>query len=310
MRSLLAWMFVAVALSGCLVDDVETGKNAANPLEIFIFHYPAEGVMTPADSPYALSWAARVANPTNDSISYELEAPGLLQGRAGIVTADGWQSAPFGGIRVADTIGPGESRLWLFEGDQFAAHDFHMQAFVANQLAFEETLETKDGAGSVVDPGMHVQTMTVGLWINGTSFYTNIPEMLHNASFPAGGHIDMAGALAGAMPLPIYVYDADRSEQPDSSIDNCYFTTIPGYNALLKEQRVGVTGARFLTPTEGYTREGSEEHFLYGDPLVFLNVVTVLEGPAGPDRADPQGDCFDVDRYTPDPIPDITRLLG
>ncbi len=308
MRSLLAWMFVAVAFSGCLVDDAENGEATTSPLQIFVFHYPAQGVMTPSDSPYALAWAIRVANPTVGTITYELEAAGMLEGRAGIVTDEGWQQAEVGEARVADTLEANTSRLWLFEGDRFTGHDFSMQAFVGGALVFEEVLETRDGAGSPVEPGMHVQTMTVGLWVNGTSFYTNIPEMLQNASFPAGG-IDRAEALAGATPLPIYVYDRDRTEQPDSSIDNCFFTTIPGYNALLKEQRVGVTAARFLTPAEGYTRDGNEAHSLYGDALVFLNVVTAIVGPAGEDRPDPQGACFDVNRYTPDPIPDIPPVL-
>ncbi len=308
MRLILASILVMATLSGCLADDdVGDGETA---LGFFVFHYPAPGIMTSEDSPHPLAWAVRVANPSNDTVRYDLEAAGMAAGRGGIVTHEGWLDTEIGGARLSDTLAPGESRLWVYEGDWSVGDAFTMNAYSNGARVFTQELTAVDGGGIVVQPGMHVQTRTVGLWVNGTSFYTNIPQMLQNASFPAGGNIDRQGALADATPLPVYVYDQDRLEQPDSSIDNCYFTTIPGYNALLKTQVTGVTGARFLTPAEGYTRAGNEAHLLYGDALVFLNVVTAVVGQAGADQPDPLGACFDANRYTPDPIPDIPPTLG
>ncbi len=309
MRLLVAWLLLAVAFAGCVGDD-DPGANPGTELEFFVYFYPSTGRVTGDNTTHPLAWAVRVANPTTEPIRYEMRASGMTEGRGGIVTETGWLETEIGDGHLADTLEANSSRLWLYEGDAFATSTFSMQAYSRNNLVFSEALPVAAGGGGKVQPGTHVQTMTVGLWINGTSFYTNIPALLQNASFPAGGNIDVTQAAADARPLPIYVYDVDRSEQPDGSIDNCYFTTIPGYNALLKTQVTGVTGARFLTPAEGYTRDGNEDHLLYGDALVFLNVVGLIEGPAGPDQPDPQGPCFDVNRYTPDPIPDIPPTLA
>jgi hypothetical protein len=54
-----------------------------------------------------------------------------------------------------------------------------------------------------------------------------------------------------------------------------------------------------LLPEEAYTREGAEEHFLYGDSLVFMNTVVANVGEVSELQALPQptGDCFNAERY-------------
>jgi hypothetical protein len=158
-----------------------------------------------------------------------------------------------------------------------------------------------NGPSEAVRAGDHVQTFTAGMWINGTSFYTNIATLNNEGSFPAGYNRTEFGGDA----LPVYVYDSDRSEQPARSKDTCHFTTIPGYNTLLRMQSAGSTGVHFLLPEEGYTSAGNEDHLLFGEALIFLNTVTRIDESTGPrdGAGDPQGDCFDPENTTgPSPI--------
>ncbi len=155
------------------------------------------------------------------------------------------------------------------------------------------------GSGDAVGAGDHVQTITAGFWVNGTSFYTNIQALNDDPAFPAGYDRSEFGGDA----LPIYVYDRDRTEQPPTSKDHCRFTTINGYNEMLKRQSDGGTSVTYMAPEDGYTRPGNEDHDLYGDPLIFINTIVAHEGavddrPAG----DPQGACFDTENTT-GPLP-------
>lgn len=283
-------MVLVVVMAGCAA--LPDPPVEAFPLDVYVF--------APAGSWFgAHAVMARVTNPTDGGVAYEVEVD-LQRGRVGPVDATGWQEG------AADTLGPGESRLWLLDFQEVTGHTFRLRIDAAGG-SYEWNQTLPNAGGPPVEAGMHVLTYTVGVWINGTSFYTNIASLNEDAAFPAGYD---RSAFGGA-PLPVYVYDQDRSEQPARSIDTCHFTTIPGYNALLKTQSEGGTGVRFLAPEDGYTRAGNEEHFLYGDALVFLNTVIAIEprDERLDDVPDPQGDCFDVNRYTPDPVPDVPPAL-
>lgn len=142
--------------------------------------------------------------------------------------------------------------------------------------------------GRSAHPGQGVHVYTAGFWENGTLFYTNMKSVDHS-DWPRAGWY----AWEGADPLPVYVYDQDRSEQPAAWKDPTaatpaegevpglgYFTTIPGFNEALKGLSTNTVRVVRLAPEQGYTRAGNEDHPLYGDALVFyIKVVDVVDLP-------------------------------
>ena len=142
--------------------------------------------------------------------------------------------------------------------------------------------------GDAAEPGQGVHVYTAGFFENGTLFYTNIKAIDHDG-WP---RIDWY-AWEGADPLPVYVYEEDRAEQPSvwkdpqagTPIEGTvpglgYYTTIPGFNEALKGLSTNTVRVVRLTPEEAYTRAGNEEHPLYGDALVFyIKVVDVMPLP-------------------------------
>lgn len=153
--------------------------------------------------------------------------------------------------------------------------------------------------GESAQPGQGVHVYTAGFWENGTLFYTNIAALDHS-DWPRAGWY----AWEGAEPLPVYVYDEDRAEQPALWKDPQagtplagtvhglgYFTTIPGFNEALKGLSSSTVRVVRMEPEDGYTRAGNEEHPLYGAPLVFyIKVVEVVDLPC-PLRAAASGLC-------------------
>jgi hypothetical protein len=146
-------------------------------------------------------------------------------------------------------------------------------------------------AGAKAQAGAGAQVMTAGFWENGTLFYTNIQEV-HESAWPRAGWY----AWAGSDPLPVYVYDRARGEQPawwsagtggtplGPATGNAtlwqYYTTIPGFNEALKGLSTNTARVVRLAPEEAYTRSGNERHPLYGDALVFyVKVVGVDPAP-------------------------------
>lgn len=123
--------------------------------------------------------------------------------------------------------------------------------------------------------GKGVLVRTVGWWTNGTSFYTNL-ERYHARTDLPGGYLS---DYDGADPLKVYVYNESSDERPERYNDSGYVTTIPGFNAAL--HGLATVGGRvvYLEPGQAYTRDGYEDHALYGDALVFyieaLEVTTV-----------------------------------
>jgi hypothetical protein len=158
--------------------------------------------------------------------------------------------------------------------------------------------------GASAQPGQGVQVYTAGFFAsNGTLFYTNIEAVDHSEWPRAGWYL-----WEGGDPLPVYVYDQDRSEEPaywrpvssnvphtgtpadpivmehaaevDKRTGLGYFTTIPGFNEALKGLSSSTTHVALLAPEEAYTRPGYEHHELYGEPIVFyMKVVHVVDLP-------------------------------
>lgn len=305
-----ALCLLLLPLAGCVEPEEPSDPVAPvdNPLDVYVFWFPDEAGMPSQGSGTTLDYMVRVHNGGTDAVRYAFDASAVVAGRVGSVNdIDGWHPNPVvagGPTSFNDTLAPGEARLWIVQGERFCCHGIWVALQIDGQEVFRQDLATHDGAGTLVAPGSHVQTVTVGVWTNGTSFYTNSPEMLADPDFPAGGNINRTEAQAAAAPLPVYVYDVDRTEQPPGSRDNCYFTTIEGYNLLLKTQTTQAAGVLAFGPEMGYTRPGNEDHFLYGEPLIFMNAIVAVDAPAIGFAAeagnaveslpDPSGACFDA----------------
>jgi len=284
-------------------------------LDVFDYAYAA-GALTYDGTPFG--WALRLSNPDAAAVTVLVDPYGIDTIRFGPATESRWISvqrsgddppvpAPLHGPVSVVRLAPGESTLLLFRLDgQAPVGQLGVDLrFVAGPEAVQgdgvDVLHTQrvpkhvvaGGApGATVQVGDQVQVTTVGLWVNGTSFYSNNQALHDMPAFPRG----YAAADFDGAPLGIYVYDADRAEQPPASRDTCRFTTIPGFNAMLQEQALGSTFVRWLAPEQAYTRTGSENHLLYGDALVFLTTVVAHDGPTGDlgTAPEPQGDCFDA----------------
>lgn len=144
--------------------------------------------------------------------------------------------------------------------------------------------------------GAHVYT--AGFLENGTLFYTNMESVEQNNLMPRVDWYEWSGAD----PLPVYVYDQDRSEQPphwkapsrlappnpgspalqtaEGEAGVGYFTTIKGFNEALKTMSTTTQRVVRIAPADAYTLPGYEEHPLYGEALVFvIDVVDVVDAP-------------------------------
>lgn len=148
--------------------------------------------------------------------------------------------------------------------------------------------------GRAAEPGEGVHAYTAGFLEDGTLFYTNI-KAIDQDDWPRTDWY----AWEGDDPLPVYVYDGDRSEQPahwkdpqagtpaEGTVPGLgYYTTIPGFNEALKGLSTNTVRVVRLAPEEAYTRPGNEEHKLYGQALVFyIKVDTVVPLPCPTDTA-------------------------
>lgn len=148
--------------------------------------------------------------------------------------------------------------------------------------------------GKSASPGQGVHVYTAGFWENGTLFYTNIKAIDH-ADWPRAAWY----SSEGSDPLPVYVYDRDRGEEPmvwqdpqaGTPVNGVipgvgYFTTIPGFNDALKGLSTNTVRVVRLAPEQAYTHPGNEDNPLYGQALVFyIKVVDVVDAPCPPTTA-------------------------
>lgn len=216
------------------------------------------------------------------------------------VHAEGWSvaterlsawggGANFSAIRV--TPGQGSGQLDL---------DYRLDACEGGNITWDlDAPRTGDSA----QPGQGVHVYTAGFWENGTLFYTNIAA-IDRSDWPRASWY----AWEGGEPLPVYVYDQSRDEEPpswrppsshvpktgtpadpalatagheaDTTTGLGYFTTIPGFNEALKGLSSSTVRVVRLAPEDAYTRPGNEGHDLYGDAIVFyIKVVQVVDLP-------------------------------
>ncbi len=306
---LVGLVAVAAVLAGCLDGD------GAEGLDLYLFDYPGAQNWVPGTEH---GWMLRISNPTSQTMAAVVAPIGVADGpfflaadlAAGrmpdlVASVDG---AVIGGLRAV--LAPGESTVAVLLVRAYENAVEPVAGLRVHSMLGDQVVETADVTRPVkmvegldVEAGDHVRTATVGVWINGTSFYTNIAALNEDPAFPAG----YDRAEFGGDALPIYVYASDRGEQPAGSKDTCHFTTITGYNELLLGQAEGGTGARFLLPEEAYTREGAEDHLLYGDALVFLNTVVGHDGPTSTADAlpDASGACFNAENSLPPGLPPV-----
>ncbi len=302
-------VFLSAALSGC-VSESDSG-DVGHELHVYQFTMEGSNVAVPGVDH---GWLFKLHNPSNETVTFWVGAYGVHLATLGPATADGWMTVPEAPELAVGVLG--ESLVWggavELSPDEHVAYLANVQHYTGTEAGLKFVGET--GAildvpvdvtpgtdGTLVLPGDHVQTVTVGVWLNGTSFYTNSGALLNDPKFPAGGNIDLDAAKGQTDLLPIYVYGEDRTEQPEGSKDTCHFTTITGYNAIMQQQSELSSRVGWMAPEDAYTRAGAEGHFLYGDALVFLNTIVVHDGST--EMADaapsPTGACFDPTRNVP-----------
>ncbi len=308
----LPLLLLAPLVAGCLETPAMTPPEPESEAGWSVYRFGYGGSDTVTSMASRIDFMLRVENTGETDITYTIQMTngeghlGRVHGETGAVL---WFDNVQGGHSADDVLPAGQARLWIVEARLDPSETqvgYIIEAFDEDRWvgSMNEAFGVRHSDSVQVLPGDHVMTRTVGVWANGTSFYTNIAELLQDPAFPAGGHINRTQALAGTDPLPVYVYDEDRSEQPAGSKDTCHFTTIPGYNALLRGQHEGGTNVAWMAPEDGYTRPGNEDHLLYGVPLLFMNTVVSIEGADDPGivrgqpnpaytAPRPDGDCFD-----------------
>ena len=238
-----------------------------------------------------------LSGPQDPQASNPAEAPAPASARAP-ATARGRPAGPVGPERPAEgaegawdrTGGDGFSVLRVTPGDGKGRLDL-AYSFDGCPGPQEGTITWDLAApenGDRAEPGQGVHVYTAGFLEDGTLFYTNIKAIDHD-DWPRTDWY----AWEGGDPLPVYVYEQDRSEQPaywqdpqsgtplEGTVPGVgYYTTIPGFNEALKGLSTNTVRVVRMEPEEGYTRAGNEDHPLYGEPLVFyIKVEAVVPAP-------------------------------
>lgn len=285
-RLLIALSLLAAtpALAGC-IDATSGIVPECETLDVATF-IPSNGSAAsvdraPGEPVPVMVWATNVA-PVSLAVDARLEPAGRA-----VASSFPMDDDPLD----AGVLGPGERWFLAVEldadradgnlslkigtdavGVEADAREIACEYNVTHEREFEPSEPTDAPRG---EAGKGVLVHTVGWWENGTSFYTN-HQGYHDADFPQG----YLGPYEGSEPLKVYVYNESREEMPERYNESGYVTTIPGFNEALKG--IPTVGGRvaYLEPDEAYTREGYEEHPLYGDPLVFyIEAVEVRSVP-------------------------------
>ncbi|HUR61645.1 MAG TPA: hypothetical protein VM286_04705 [Candidatus Thermoplasmatota archaeon] len=172
----------------------------------------------------------------------------------------------------------------------------HNLAFVADE-------------GMILTAGHGTHAFYAGFWENGTLFETNIEDFDHS-DWPRAGWYESIPYD----PLPVYIYDQARSEQPahwkappgvpasgtpvDGPVGTAtsapglgYYTTIKGFNDNLKG--LSTTSARvFRMDAKDAYPEGTPNNPLAGDNLVFyVYLQDVVDYPCPTPAAGPTPQC-------------------
>lgn len=284
LAGVLAFALVTSGCVGLLGDD--PARAACPAPNLSVFHPGAVGSPVPRATGEAapiLVWAENPTDATVKHVTTTLPAPRALLDPN---TTEGPRDRP-----ISHEVDPGERSFAAVLADEPTVNrSVRLQVDLATDapvspggqpceltganstdVALAEPVEPDQRA----EPGKGVLVRTVGWWTNGTSFYTN-HQRYHDEDLPQG----YLGPFDGSEPLKVYVYNESGDEMPERYNESGYVTTIPGFNEALKG--IPTVGGRlaYLEPDQAYTRDGYEEHPLYGDPLVFyIEAVEVRSVP-------------------------------
>lgn len=299
MRAALVLAF-ALSLTGCLGAMRVAGLDACPAPAFTLLTGPAEaaGVARAPGEPVPMLFWARNEGAANATFaSTPLPVPeGALDPRdptrapdaAGLVQRVGPGGLAWGGFAQESDLG--ESIVFQVER---LADDCRPSGVAASTLALAPAQERPVGA-----EGQGILVRTGGFWVNGTSFYTNHAGIDADELIPKG----YLGEYGGDEPLKVYVYAEGETVPPKRYQDAGYVMTIPGFNAALKGLPVGTARFAYLEPEDAYTREGREDHPLYGDALVFwIEAVELVDEPC----LAPAGPVCDLPGVPPLPVPPI-----
>lgn len=293
-----------LAAAGCLDGTPLTQDACPEPVVSLFYGQAADGraPRAPSQPVTVLAWAT---NPADQPAEVTV-TPEDVRGSAAV---EGLQADAGRHHGIIHRLGPDETGFGFYatEADAEAQDHVRIRGSLGPDDQAEATVDCQDAgltrwsvglaepqAGDTVETGKGVLVHTVGLWTNGTSFYTNLDRFHEREDLPKG----YLGEYGGGDPLKVYVYDESPDEMPRRYEEAGYAVTIPGFNEALKGMSTTAPRTAYLTPEEGYTREGNEDHDLYGDALVFyIEAVEVVEEPC----TVPEPVC-DVPT-TPDPPP-------
>jgi hypothetical protein len=321
-RGGVAGLALCVVLAGCGMVGLDPAAACPEPMpdtpfELRVLPLPPEfygQAVRPEDGPAkAIHWAtvAQVRNATLPvSLSVSTGAPHVIRPESEGADADGPGSSvernfirPPGAFVVLEHFGSAASTMeisWaLLVNSSVRPGELTFAPCPPGPVAATLGIGSpREGAVAQSGKGAHV--WYAGFFENGTLFGTNIATV-DESDWPR------IGWYAGGdhEPIPVYVYDQDRSERPphwgnplagtpaagspvDSAAGLGYYTTIPGFNDALKGLSNATTRVVRVAPEDAYTRPGNEGHPLYGHALVFLiRVDTVVSNPCPRGLADP-----------------------
>lgn len=266
-RPLAAVLVLATALAGCLGAAPGEPMDAVCQVAAYPLHtLPLQGTDRDLATDPARAFDGLVRTTPEDGVDVSVRE-----------TPDGWDAD-------RTRLGSGLERVHLTPGSDAADGTAHVRWTDGEACGRrgDGTWHLQAPAeGEVASPGQGVHVYTAGFWPNGTLFYTNIEEV-HASEWPRASWY----SWEGGEPLPVYVYDEDPDERPahwsvsaSAPIAGTvtawnYHVTIPGFNEGLKDLSTTTTRVVDLAPEEAYTRDGYEDHPLYGDTLIFSTYIT------------------------------------
>lgn len=269
---LVAGLLALVAASGCLAGAGDSLGTCDPVVDVSLFHPEAAEAKVPRAEGGSVPVAVWIENEAPVGLEVELAWTGA---QARLLSAD-----PSSRENATLTVPEDERAFAAFSLEPSGGADVQLEvraqaegieADLRDPLCEDtrvqrEALSVDERGGYDRGQAGHgVLVRTVGWWPNGSSFYTNMDRYHERPDLPH----DYLGEYEGSEPLKVYVYNDSREEMPERYNESGYVTTIPGFNEALKGIPTVGGAIAYLEPSEAYTREGNEDHALYGDPLIF-----------------------------------------